>query len=160
MKRRDFDHLNCSLAQTLSVIGEHWTLLIIRDAFMGLRRFDDFQKDLGIARNVLSERLKRLVNEEVREKTPGEKGFPEYHLTAKGLALQPILISMTHWGDKHRPNPKGRRLIFLDRKNRKPIQTMTVRAHDDRRLKPKDITVKRGPGHRSSGLDIPLSDLR
>jgi len=160
MKLKNFDHLNCSLAQTLSVIGEHWTLLIIRDVFMGLRRFDEVQKDLNIARNVLSERLKGLVAEGILEKTRGESGFYEYQLTDKGLALQPILLSMTHWGDKYKPNPKGKRLTFVDRREGRPIQSMCVRAQDGRKLGPKDVKVKRGPGHKSSRLDVPLTENR
>lgn len=72
MKLKTFEHFNCSLAQTLSVIGEHWTMLIIRDAFFGLRRFDQFQKSLGISRNVLSDRLKKLVKAGVLEKSEGQ----------------------------------------------------------------------------------------
>ena len=71
MKHKNFDHMNCSLAQTLSVIGEHWTLLIIRDVFMGLRRFNELQQELGIAKNILSERLKRLVAEGILDGTAG-----------------------------------------------------------------------------------------
>ena len=158
MKLKNFDHLNCSLAQTLSVIGEHWTLLIIRDVFFGLRRFDEFQKDLGIARNILSNRLKRLVEEGIVEKSLGESGFNEYRLTEKGLELQPILLSMTHWGEKHKASPKGKRVIFVDRRDGKAIQTMNVRSHDGRKLKAKDIRGKKGPGYRSIALDTPLSD--
>ncbi|MEZ5560573.1 MAG: helix-turn-helix domain-containing protein [Pseudomonadales bacterium] len=144
MKLKSFDHLNCSLAQTLSVIGEHWTLLIIRDAFFGLRRFDQFQKDLGIARNVLSNRLRKLVDAGVLQKTEGP-GHPEYRLTDKGLALQPILLSMTHWGDTYYPHPDGKRLTFVDRRDGKPIRAMAVYAADGRRLKPRDVKARRGP---------------
>jgi len=144
MKLKSFDHLNCSLAQTLSVIGEHWTMLIIRDAFFGLRRFDQFQKSLGIARNVLSGRLKKLVEAGVLEKTEGP-GHPEYHLTEKGLALQPLLISMTHWGDTYMPHPDGKRLTFVDRKEGKPIRNMAVYASDGQKLKARDIKARRGP---------------
>ena len=70
MKLKTFDHMNCSLAQTLDVIGERWTLLIVRDAFFGIRRFDQFQRDLGIARNILATRLSRLVDEEILERRP------------------------------------------------------------------------------------------
>ncbi len=126
---------------------------------MGLRRFDEFQKDLGIARNVLSERLKRLVDEEILEKTPVERGFFEYRLTQKGLALQPVLLSMTHWGDKYKPNPKGKRLVFVDRKEQKPIQRMSVRAADGRKLRPKEVMATPGPGYRSQHQDIPISEV-
>lgn len=145
MKLKTFDHLNCSLAQTLSVIGEHWTMLIIRDVFFGLRRFDQIQKDLDIARNVLSERLKKLVDAGVLEKSEGE-GHPEYRLTQKGLDLQPVLLSMTHWGDKYAPSPRGKRLIFVDRKEGRPIRPMAVYAADGRRLKPREVKARPGPG--------------
>jgi DNA-binding HxlR family transcriptional regulator len=151
MKLKTFEHFNCSLAQTLSVIGEHWTMLIIRDAFFGLRRFDQFQKSLGIARNVLSARLKTLVRAGILEKSE-DRGHPEYRLTEKGLALQPIMIAMTHWGDAYMPNPEGNRLTFVDRRDGKPIKRMAVYAADGRRLKPKEIKAKAGPGLRESRL--------
>jgi len=145
MKLKTFEHFNCSLAQTLTVIGEHWTMLIIRDAFFGLRRFDEFHRSLGIARNVLSDRLKKLVQAGVLEKSEAP-GHPEYRLTEKGLALQPVMVAMTHWGDTYLPNPEGQRLIFVDRKHGKPIKRMDIYAADGRRLKPKEIKAKAGPG--------------
>ena len=126
MKLKSFEHFNCSLAQTLSVIGEHWTMMIIRDAFFGIRRFDAFQKDLGIARNILSDRLKKLVAAGILEKV-AVAGATEYRLTEKGLALQPVMISMTHWGDTYMPHPEGRRLTFVDRRDEKPIQPMAMK---------------------------------
>ncbi len=152
MKLKSFEHFNCSLAQTLSIIGEHWTMLIIRDAFFGLRRFDQFQKSLGIARNVLSDRLKKLVTAGVLEKTDGP-GHQEYRLTQKGLALQPIMIAMTDWGDTYMPHPDGKRLWFVDRKDGQPIQPVGIHAADGRRLQPKEIKAKAGPGLQ----DTPLS---
>lgn len=145
MKLKTFDHLNCSLAQTLSVVGEHWSMLVIRDVFFGLRRFDQFQKSLGIARNVLSDRLKKLVEAGVLKKSEGG-GHPEYRLTEKGLALQPVLIAMTHWGDEYMPNPDGKRLTFVDRRDGKPIKRVGIYAADGRKLKPKDIKAKPGAG--------------
>ena len=151
MKLKSFNHFNCSLAQTLSVIGEHWTMLIIRDAFFGLRRFDQFQKSLGIARNVLSDRLKKLVGEGVLDKTDGP-GHPEYRLTEKGLALQPVMIAMTHWGDTYMPHPDGPRLTFVDRKDGLPIKPVGIYADDGRRLKPKELRAKAGPGLQDAHL--------
>ncbi|MGE0625603.1 MAG: winged helix-turn-helix transcriptional regulator [Pseudomonadales bacterium] len=145
MKLTSFEHFNCSLAQTLSVIGEHWTMMIIRDAFFGIRRFDAFQKDLGIARNILSDRLKKLVAAGILEKV-AVTGAVEYRLTEKGLALQPVMIAMTHWGDTYMPHPEGRRLTFVDRRDEKPIQPMGVFAADGRRLKPKEVKARPGPG--------------
>lgn len=156
MKLKSFEHFNCSLAQTLSVIGEHWNMLIIRDAFFGLRRFDQFQKDLGIARNVLSDRLKKLVQAGILEKSGGP-GHAEYRLTEKGLALQPIMVAMTHWGDTYMPHPDGKRLTFVDRKEGKPIKTVGLYAADGRRLKPKEIMAKAGPGLKDEESSSTLS---
>ena len=146
MKLKSFKHMNCSLAQTLEVIGERWTLLILRDAFFGIRRFDDFQRDLGIARNILSTRLTRLVKEGILEKRSLDSGHPEYVLTEKGLDLQPVLLAMTHWGDRHKPNPKGERVIFVDRATNEPIARMTAMSRDGRPLKPRDIKGIPGSG--------------
>jgi len=160
VKLKTFEHFNCSLAQTLSVIGEHWTMMIIRDAFFGIRRFDEFQKDLGIARNILSDRLKKLVTNGILEKTV-TPGSTEYRLTQKGLALQPIMIAMTHWGDAYLPHPEGRRITFVDRRDEKPIRTMAVHAADGRRLKPKEVRARPGPGlsrdHTPNARPLPLS---
>ena len=153
MKLKSFEHLNCSLAQTLSVVGEHWTMLIVRDAFFGLRRFDQFQSSLGIARNVLSVRLKKLVQAGVLERSE-DRGYPEYRLSEKGLALQPLMIAMTHWGDTYMPHPEGKRLIFVDRKNGKAIKPVGIYAADGRRLKPKEIRAKLGPGLQDAQLSV------
>lgn len=108
MKRRNFDHLKCPVAATLSVVGDHWSILILRDLFFGVSRFDEFQKSLGIARNVLSDRLKKLAEEGVVERHEGECGHPEYRLSESGRALRPVLLSMARWGDAHRPRKSGR----------------------------------------------------
>ncbi len=102
MLRREYDQI-CSVARTLEVLGERWTLLIIRDVFNRRRRFDQIQENLGIARNVLSARLAWLVEEGILEKRAYEDRPPryEYFLTRKGLDLWPVMISMLHWGDRY-----------------------------------------------------------
>jgi len=107
------DRENCSLARTLAVIGDRWTLLILRDAFMRVRRFEDFEKSLKIARRVLSERLGRLVEEDVLRKVPYQERPTryEYRLTEKGLALYPALISLVHWGDRFYAGDAGPPII-------------------------------------------------
>lgn len=102
MGRTDFSDLHCSIARTLEVIGERWSLLIVRDAFYGVRRFDDFQRDLGIARNVLTDRLATLVARGVFERRQYEDRPPrfEYVLTAKGRELLPVILTMMRWGDR------------------------------------------------------------
>ena len=100
MKWSETQQQNCPVAQTLALIGDRWTLLIIRDAFLGLSRFEQFQKSLGITRHVLAERLKRLVEEGILEKQSyidRQQRF-EYVLTAKGRDLKPILMAIVEWG--------------------------------------------------------------
>ena len=102
MLNREYDQV-CSIARTLEVLGERWTLLVIRDVFNGRRRFDQIQENLGVARNVLSTRLALLVEEGILEKRAYQERPPryEYFLTDKGLDLWPILVGMLHWGDRH-----------------------------------------------------------
>lgn len=99
--RVDLSAFSCSVARTLDVVGDKWTLLVLRDAFYGVRRFEDFARDLGIARNVLAARLSRLVDAGVLERRQYEQHPPrfEYRLTAKGRDLLPVLLTMMHWGD-------------------------------------------------------------
>ncbi len=91
--------MNCSVARTLSVIGERWTMLILREAFLGRHRFDEFQNATGIARNILSSRLRDLVRDGIfdRARSEGDSGRVEYRLTRKGLELYPVLIAMMRW---------------------------------------------------------------
>jgi DNA-binding HxlR family transcriptional regulator len=98
---RDYTGQQCSLARALEVIGERWTLLIVRDAFFGVRRFGDLADHLGIPRAVLSERLGSLVDSGVLAGNPGAHGHTEYVLTGKGLALWPVVRSLLEWGDEH-----------------------------------------------------------
>lgn len=103
MERKSFEHMACSIAQCLEVVGEWWSMLLIRDVFLGFRRFDEMQARLGISRNVLSQRLAKLVDEGVLEKRPYQDNPVryEYHLTEKGRDLWPVLTMMRQWGDKH-----------------------------------------------------------
>lgn len=107
MKRDNFDHLECPVAATLSVIGDHWSVLIVRDIFCGLSRFDEFQAHLGIARNVLSARLKKLCAEGIVRKCQTDSGTTVYSLTEDGLALRGVLIAMAEWGEIHRAEKSG-----------------------------------------------------
>jgi DNA-binding HxlR family transcriptional regulator len=102
VRRTSFETMNCSVAQCLEVIGEWWSMLIIRDAFLGVRRFDDFQSRLGISRNVLDVRLRSLVGAGVLERVPYQQRplRHEYRLTDKGRELWPVLTTMRQWGDK------------------------------------------------------------
>ena len=117
MKWQSVGEQPCSVARTLSVMGDRWTMLILRNAFLGIRRFDDFQSSLGVTRHVLAERLKRLVEHEILKKTPyqdRQERF-EYRLTEKGHDLQPILLTLTAWGDKWMDEGRGAPVIFYHR---------------------------------------------
>ena len=147
MKSKPYDHLNCSVAQALSVLGERWALLILRDALFGATRFGQFERSLGVARNILTARLNLLVEEGLLEKRmAAETKHPEYVLTEAGRDLEPVLLALTHWGDKHRPNPKGARLLFVDKETRTPIQPMHPVTEDGRSLKPGEVSAVVGPG--------------
>jgi DNA-binding HxlR family transcriptional regulator len=103
MLRNDYANQNCSIAGTLELVGERWTLLILRDAFLGVRRFDDFQRNLGVARNVLQARLARLVEAGIlrRQRYQERPERFEYRLTRKGVDLWPIIVALMEWGDRH-----------------------------------------------------------
>ncbi|MDD5052297.1 MAG: helix-turn-helix domain-containing protein [Sulfuricurvum sp.] len=108
MKRKSYDEMPCPVAQCLEHIGEWWSMLIIRDAFFGMKRFDEYQKSLGIAPNMLTRRLNDLLESGILEKQKygeSDKRY-EYVLTQRGIDLAPILIMMLKWGNQHYP-PKG-----------------------------------------------------
>jgi DNA-binding HxlR family transcriptional regulator len=109
MRWQDLRKEDCSLARSLAAIGDRWTVLVLRDAFLGVRRFDDFEQSLGIARRVLSERLALLVSEKILAKVPYQERpiRHEYRLTEKGLELYPMILSLVHWGDKHYAGKAG-----------------------------------------------------
>ncbi len=147
MKYKNYDHLNCSVAQSLNILGERWTLLIIRDALFGAKRFVQFERSLGISRNILTARLNALVEQGLMEKRIGrETQHPEYVLTQAGRDLEPVLLAITHWGDKYRPNPKGTRLTFVDKATGVPIQPMHPVTEDGRSLGNGDLKAVVGPG--------------
>ena len=102
MKWQDVHELPCPVAKALSVVGDRWTSLIVRDAFLGVRRFDQFQQSLGITRHRLADRLERLVQDGVLERREYQDNPPrsEYRLTAKGKDLYPVILSLMQWGDK------------------------------------------------------------
>jgi DNA-binding HxlR family transcriptional regulator len=117
MRWRSVGNTECSVARTLAVIGERWTMLILREAFLGRRRFDDFQRNTGIARNILASRLRALVRDGILERAAAgrDRARVEYRLTAKGSDLYPVLISMLRWGDRWLADRKGPPLALIHR---------------------------------------------
>ncbi len=117
MRWDSVSEMNCSVARTLSVVGERWTMLILREAFRGRRRFDEFQQGTGIARNILSSRLRDLVRSGIfdRVRTEGENHRVEYRLTRKGVDLYPVLIALMNWGDTWLCDESGPPLTLIHR---------------------------------------------
>jgi len=147
MLRRDYTGQNCSVAATLELIGERWTLLIIRDAFLGIRRFDDFQARLGIARNVLQARLERLIEQGLLRRVQYQDRPPrfEYRLTAKGVELWPVLVALMKWGDKHAA-PAGPPLLLRHVDCGGEVDDHRVCSKCSKPLQPNQVLVERGPG--------------
>lgn len=139
--------MNCSVAQCLEVVGEWWSMLIVRDAFLGVTRFDQFQARLGIARNILNQRLTRLVDQGVFEKVAYSEHPPrfEYRLTPKGRDLWPVLTAMRQWGD-HYAAPDGPPLEVLHKACGEMVQAMMTCSHCGEPLTARDVRAMPGPG--------------
>ena len=148
MRWDDLDRENCSLSRTLAVIGDRWTLLVLRDAFLRVRRFDDFQESLGIARRVLAARLKLLVDEGVLTKVAYQKRPPryEYRLTEKGLGLYPAIIALVHWGDAHYAGKKGAPLLHRHLKCGHDFKSVTTCSACGEAVDPREVAPHPGPG--------------
>ena len=145
MLKRDYEGQNCSIARALEVVGERWTLLIVRDAFLGLRRFDEFQANLGIARNVLTDRLNRLVAEGILERVPYNRRPErfEYRLTPKGRELNLALAGLRQWGDKYvSEKPPS---LLRRKADRKPVIVALV-PKGSRVLRADEVESVPGPG--------------
>ncbi|SFM49664.1 winged helix-turn-helix transcriptional regulator [Marinobacter pelagius] len=143
MARKRFDDSQCSVARALNEVGDWWSLLIVLQAMYGTRRFVDFQQELGIAKNILCDRLARLVDNGVLRKVDvGEHGSRfEYRLTEKGRDLFPVVIALRQWGDKWNPAPDQGPLDLRDRATGRPIQEVQVRDADGQPLSIRDVSV-------------------
>jgi DNA-binding HxlR family transcriptional regulator len=143
--KRDYESQNCSIARALEVVGERWTLLIVRDAFLGFRRFDEFQANLGIARNVLTDRLNRLVAEGILERVLYSRRPErfEYRLTPKGRELNVALAGLRQWGDKYvSEKPPS---VLRRRADRKPVIAALV-PKGSPVLRAEEVESVPGPG--------------
>jgi DNA-binding HxlR family transcriptional regulator len=145
VKRTSFKDADCPIARALDEIGDWWSLLIVRDAFLGVRRFGDFQRSLGVAKNILSARLRALAARGVIEIRPAADGgaHQEYWLTKKGEALQTALIALRQWGESNCFPTESCNNYLVDRRDGEPIQPLALFAADGRALGPKDILLKR-----------------
>jgi DNA-binding HxlR family transcriptional regulator len=152
MYRKTFDGMNCSIARALDQVGEWWSLLIVRECTLGTTRFDDFQRRLGIARNVLTARLNRLVEHGVLDKvlTEGSERRNEYRLTKKGEALYPALVALMQWGDQWCGHEAPLRLV--EHGSGQPVEPVGLRV-GTRSLGLRDVRLEPGPGATEKTVD-------
>jgi DNA-binding HxlR family transcriptional regulator len=152
---RTYDNQNCSIARTLELVGERWTMLVLRESFLGggRRRFDEYAERLGMARNVLSARLARLVEEGVLEKVRYQERPErfEYRLTDKGLDLWPVLMALLHYGDRHYA-PDGPPMLVTHRGCGGELTDRRVCARCGAELTAADVVAHAGPGALSGAV--------
>ena len=148
LKPDKVDPLRRSIGHILDVIGEGWSILIIREAFLGARRFDEFQGRLGIARNILTARLKKLCANEILDRVPVKEGAKrhEYVLTRKGIDMMPMLVALTQWGDRWVFGENNEPVLFLERETGQPISPVKVFSIQSEVLRARDLKVVAGPG--------------
>ena len=149
MKRKSLQGAACPVARTLDLIGDWWSLLIIRDALDGIRRFSDFQKNLDIAKNMLSARLKGLVEQGILQTVPAADGgaHKEYVLTERGKALQTVIVALSQWGGEFMYAPGEPGSVMVDAQNRQPLRKLELMAEDGRVLAPQDVSTRLGIAH-------------
>ncbi|HEY8545327.1 MAG TPA: helix-turn-helix domain-containing protein [Acidimicrobiales bacterium] len=148
MKRTDTSDWPCTIARSANVLGDHWNLLIIRQACLGTRRFADFQAALGIGRNILSQRLSRLVDEGLLARVEYQESPPrhEYRLTDKGRDVYPILAAMAAWGDKWLTGPEGTPLVLHHTTCGHDMHAEVVCSECDEPIRVREVRAKPGPG--------------
>ena len=147
MKRRSFEGDACPIARALDVIGDWWSLLIIRDAMLGRRRFGEFQKSLGLARNILTTRLRMLTEEGILATAPASDGsaYQEYLLTEKGRGLFPVIVALRQWSEAFDDHPEQIGTWLVDREKGRPVRKLELHAQDGRLLEIGDTALKPRP---------------
>jgi DNA-binding HxlR family transcriptional regulator len=144
--RRSLKGDYCPSARSLDAIGDWWSLLIVRDAFDGLTRFGEFQKSLGIAKNILTDRLRTLVSRGIMELVPAANGGArqEYRLTEMGRDLFPVMVALRQWGERHLFEADEQRSSLVERDTGLPVR-LDIRAQDGRRIGADDTVILRVP---------------
>lgn len=143
VKRTCMEDANCPIARSLDAIGDWWSLLIVREAFAGVRRFNEFQKELGLAKNILASRLRDLVAQGIFEMRPAADGsaYQEYVLTKKGRSLATVMIALWQWGEEHLFAPGEPSTRILDKETQRPLRKLALQAEDGRALRLSDIML-------------------
>ncbi|WP_331704485.1 helix-turn-helix domain-containing protein [Enterobacter ludwigii] len=143
--RKPIEQEFCPVARSVDLIGDRWSLLIVRNAFDGMRRFGDFQRDLGVARNILADRLRKLVDAGILAMQGASDGtsYQEYVLTDKGESLFPIVVALRQWGEQHLFERGERHSLLIDSRTGKPVPLMAPAAQDGTALKAQDTDVQK-----------------
>jgi DNA-binding HxlR family transcriptional regulator len=161
MKHKSNKDSVCPVARSLDVVGEWWSLLIIRDAMLGVKRFSDFERRLGMAKNILTARLKTLVEGGILRIVPASDGsaYNEYELTPKGADLLPVMVAFRQWGDKYMFPSGDEHSELHDKKNHKPLAPLVVHSADGRSLGVDDLELAMSPSPgKSCRPGPPLAD--
>ncbi len=150
VKRTSFEGDTCPIARALEAIGDWWSLLIIREAFFGVRRFGEFQSKLGMAKNILSARLHALLDHGILTTAPASDGsvYQEYLLTPKGRGVYPVLVALRQWSEEFDAHPEQIATILVDRAKGRPVKKLELHAEDGRLLTQADTMVKPRPASR------------
>lgn len=153
MKRISHKHASCPVARPLDAIGDWWSLLIIRDAFDGLHRFGEFQRNLGMAKNILASRLRNLIDHGIFEtvQVADNSAYLEYVLTEKGRGLFPVLVALRQWGEQYFFADGEQHVRLVDSQHRRPVRRLELRSYDGRVLGPDDTFVT-PPPHKAKRL--------
>jgi DNA-binding HxlR family transcriptional regulator len=148
MRWEELDQQPCSLARALAVIGDKWTLLVLRDCFLGVRRFDEFERRLGITRHLLAGRLKKLVEHGVLTKVAYQQRplREEYRLTEKGLDLHPTILALVSWGDRHMADERGAPVLHVHKGCGKVMHPVTVCSECGDGVGARDVRGEAGIG--------------
>jgi DNA-binding HxlR family transcriptional regulator len=147
VKRTSFEKAECPIARSLDAIGDWWSLLIIRDAMMGIRRFSEFQKNLGLAKNILTVRLRALVEDGILKTAPASDGsaYQEYLLTPKGRGVFPVLVALRQWSEEFAFAPGACATMLVDRDNGQPVRKLELHARDGRLLGVGETEIRQNP---------------
>src|SRR5882762_8645286 len=147
VKRTSFEGDGCPVARSLDAIGDWWSMLIIRDALLGARRFGEFQRNLGLAKNILTVRLRTLVDRGILKMARASDGsaYQEYVLTPKGRGVFPILVALRQWSEQFDQRPDQIATMLVDRENGRPVRRLELYSQDGRRLSAADTALKPRP---------------